>query len=1179
MYRKCTLDIVGNRHNGNVFFVIFCKSMCYKIGTEFAQFILERTGTEVLMFKKVLLCAITVFFSLQYIVGAVPIYIENVPTISKEIFIPESYGVIERSSFDKYLSTRFVILLKDAHCNYDAQHNIARILEVLVRDYKVDIVAIEGAVGFLDYTRFEKLENEIAREKMASDFVKKGILTGAEYLKIAKDGKITFSIYGIEDEKLYMDNFVAFRETIEHLGETLIFIDEVNRIVKSLKLRIYPEGLLAFDNKSTEYYENIMSLTDWVKNLKEESDRIGILMKDYPNILLTLDSVALEKGIDFKKVEIERAEAINSLEKILAEEDLKGMVQKSFLFRLGRIASKDYYVYLEKILNSGGLNPNERFPNLTRYIELVKLQSWINSNMLFEEVTRLEECIKKDMFQNNIQRQLNDISKKARILKGLFNLTLTREDIEYYRNHRAEFMPANLLNFINIQAPIRDIPVSILLNNQGFLDKVNNVINDGEKFYNIAVERDTSLVENTLRVMEEKKKSSAVMVIGGFHTDGIIDLFEAKGIGYVVISPKIVKAEKEGIYLSLMMDKRIQKTSLLAFLKLLADGDNVARLIVPLGAEGWRKELLQMAMSIYNKYLGLEAIEEKAKIPVPFVISKGPDGKIIVERNSDYTDTETPDMMLEWFRRGLEEVVNEMGPELKGFVTQPENLEKYLGRAAVVEYRLRAGYTVSEGILRRATKEFIEFYLGLCKLYEDSGWLGVQRYLGTRWKEFLPESIKVLEFGEGYVSPGLRDELISKMEDRAVTIGIDKDIVNGIINYLFTMPAYGIDEKGEFYQALFFSSYMRLIKDIFELEKDEILLKLMDRLQSYRFLQVYLSKIFGVTNAEPILEGDNIKDVLESDKGKRVELLARYLSGEEFPGQNENLEKFVRRKLPEWKDTQWIKVASGVTKINEGEIADPLKRDVYITALSRVNIKDILDASDRFGKGKENFENGLSTADEILAKLKNRTFIHDVSMYLGDVKEIEPGKYEYSDLGTIGVGLLRAIQLSKENDQYFLYETEAQKEAMKAYLTRYGIMVEDRQFKKLSEYKDINREGRIIVAMLSDGLKEKVGAIKGDRLLIGNQEGTDLMLMNRLALVIAEPLDIEKERDRIETEIKDLFWRYYSGTVGEDGIMGFLENISIEKGILRIILPRITPFVREYYNILREARETISRAA
>lgn len=1103
------------------------------------------------MFRKVLIYVITVFFFLQYIGGAVPIYIEGTPSIEKEIFIPESYGVIERSSFDKYPSSRLVVLLKDAHCNYDAQHNIARILEVLVRDYKVDLVAVEGAVGFLDYTRLEKLENEIAREKMADTFVKKGILSGPEYLKITKDGRLLFNIYGIEDEKLYIENFIAFRQTIDHMEETFAYINELDRVVKSLKKKIYLPGLLEFDNKATQYYENAISLTDWVKELKAYGDKLGMTLKEYPNILITLDSIELEDRIDFKKVELERASAIGELEKVLSQEELKEMVTKSLQFRLGKIFSKDYYKYLEELL---GVDAETKYPNLSRYIQLVKLQSWINNDALFGEIERLENVIKETMFRNDVQRQLDDISKKARILNGLFKLTLTRKDIDYYKAHKEEFLPSNMLSFINIQAPSHNIPVSMLLTDDHFLNKVTSVIMNGEKFYDIAIQRDENLVENTLRVMEEKQKSNAVMVIGGFHTDGVVNLFEEKGVGYVVISPKIVKAEKEGLYISLMMDKRItlaQKTSSLAFPKLLADGPDNNRLIIKLGVSDWHLDLIDSALKLYKKFRGRGKAVEGLETPsLPFRIKIGEDGVIAVERNPDYTDPEIPDQMLEWFRLGLEEVLN-ANPTLKEFITKENNLEKYLDRTAFLEYKFRTAGARQEGILRRATLGFIAFYLGLCKAYSERGFLSLPEDIR---EGFLPESIRRLEFGEGVSAPGFKSELISELKKKGI---VDEGVVEGIVNYLFTMPAYGYDEETkEFYQTLYFSSYVKLVKDVFGVAKDERLKGLFDRLQAYRFLQIYLGKMYK--------------------KPEDVERLARYLSGEDFSeDESGDLKNLLNRKIPEWREMDWVKVAGGVSVINESSIKDPLKRDVYVAVLARANVKGGLDVIDKYMQEKMVFEEKLPTYDEAIAKLKNRTFTHEISMYLGDVREVSRGRYEYNDLGSANLDLIRAIQRSKDNSQYFIYKTNAEKEAMKAYLALHEIKVEDKQFITKEEYKALDRTGRIIVTLLKE--EGTVEGVEGDRILIGNPEGTDLMLMNRLALVIAEPNDLEKEKERVQNTIRPLLTKYYRGTIGQDEIDKLVEGMT--KDLFKITLPPITPFVKEYYNMLMQAREVIAKAA
>lgn len=1149
------------------------------------------------MFRKVLLCAIAVFFSLQYIVGAGPIYIDNAPIIGKEIFIPESYGIIERSSFDKYLSTRFVILLKDAHCNYDAQHNIARILEVLVRDYKIDLVAIEGAVGLLDFTRFGKLENEFAKEKMADSLIKKGVLAGPEYLSIVKHGKLSFNVYGIEDENLYIENFVTLRQTINYLEETNLFINELNRIVKNLKDRIYTKKLLEFDNKSTKYYENVISLTDWVKELSNEAERHKITLKGYPNIILTLDAINLEDMINFKKVEIERSSALEDIEKVLSREDLKEMVSKSLQFRLGKIASKDYYQYLERLLGQTNVDFKDKFPNLIKYIELVKLQTWINNNALFGEISDLENTLKENMFQNNIQRQLNDISKKTRILNGLFKLTLTREDLEYYRSQMAEFSPSSLLSFINIQAPVHNVPISILLSDQGFLEKVSGVIENGEKFYNIALERDVKLVENTLKIMEKERRSSAIMVIGGFHTDGVVKVFEEKGVGYVIISPKILKAEKEGLYISLMMDKGIQiaqRESSLSLPHPLAGGEkNEVFIDEGLNARDWRVGLLKLAFDIYNMFLekkvGVEKVEE-----LPFIININTDGTVSVDRNPGFSDSEIPDMILEWFRVGLEEVLSKKeNSDLRDFISESEIAKKYLVKSIVKEYRLRTAHSINEGLLRRATINFIQFYLDLCRLYETKGMIGIQEELGPRTEAFLPETIEDMESAKGYKLPGFKEELVKKLHEK----GLSEEIARGIVNYIFTMNAYGvIDETGEFYETVFFNSYMQLIEDIFSAGQDTEFQRLLDRLRAYRFLQIYMAKVFEVDKPQ-MVKAEEIGDVVnamgERKKDKRdvpkfVEILAQYLSGERFEGKEGDLKKFSAQKLKieERAEDWWIKVVRGVRLLNEESIKDPLKRAVYVTTVTGISAKDELEAFNSYMASIKDFKKRLNdTLRENTPSLEKavrgskRTIVRDVSLYIRGVKEIEKGRtYTYQNVGAPGIGALMAEGLAPNVTQLFLYRTEEEKEAMKLYLSQNGITVSDRQFIQLNNYSNMPRTD-VNVVILSAGTANSIQQLQKDRWIVGNidkagNEYNDLMLMDTLAYAVAEQEVIREE------ELKKIFEKILSEYYRDAEEKSDLEEILFYKdGILTIKLPPITPFVKEYYNAFQMARETISRAA
>lgn len=165
------------------------------------------------------------------------------------IFIPEQYGTIEQSidhvpqTIDTSKSPS-VILVKDTHCNYEAQTNISKILEILIRDYKIDLICVEGAEGLVDTSIFSSYPDQKTREDVTNKYLKKGYLTASEALSIAKAKSLPFTIYGVEDTKLYLENFKEFRNTIGNLGETKRYIELVSNLISNLKQKYITQNYL-----------------------------------------------------------------------------------------------------------------------------------------------------------------------------------------------------------------------------------------------------------------------------------------------------------------------------------------------------------------------------------------------------------------------------------------------------------------------------------------------------------------------------------------------------------------------------------------------------------------------------------------------------------------------------------------------------------------------------------------------------------------------------------------------------------------------------------------------------------------------------------------------------------------------------------------------------------------------
>jgi hypothetical protein len=66
-----------------------------------------------------------------------------------------------------------------------------------------------------------------------------------------------------------------------------------------------------------------------------------------------------------------------------------------------------------------------------------------------------------------------------------------------------------------------------------------------------------------LKAMEDLDVRVSIMITGGYHTEGVRDVFRKRGIAYVILCPKITQDQADNPYLDVM---RHQKSSLEEFL-------------------------------------------------------------------------------------------------------------------------------------------------------------------------------------------------------------------------------------------------------------------------------------------------------------------------------------------------------------------------------------------------------------------------------------------------------------------------------------------------------------------------------------------------------------------------------------------------------------------------------------
>ncbi|NTU50430.1 MAG: hypothetical protein HGA87_06090, partial [Desulfobulbaceae bacterium] len=106
-----------------------------------------------------------------------------------------------------------------------------------------------------------------------------------------------------------------------------------------------------------------------------------------------------------------------------------------------------------------------------------------------------------------------------------------------------------------------------------------------EKFYQLADTRSRHFAGNLLKKMDEKHESLAVVITGGFHTNGMLEELRKKDIGYVSVKPRLTQQDAANPYFSLLqgrllpLEKLLAKNQTLLAPRVLTESENYAPLV------------------------------------------------------------------------------------------------------------------------------------------------------------------------------------------------------------------------------------------------------------------------------------------------------------------------------------------------------------------------------------------------------------------------------------------------------------------------------------------------------------------------------------------------------------------------------------------------------------------------
>jgi len=479
---------------------------------------------------------------------------ETSPTDVDSIEIPEDIGLV-KDSF-KGTSDKLIVHIQDAHCNYEAQNNIVKILELLMEKKDLSLVAVEGSAGTIDTSLFTTFPDEEIRREVADYFMKKGKISGAEFLAI--NTKKPVVLFGVENKEYYLENLKAYTSTLSSQTTVKKACAEIRAYLNKLKGYIYSKELKAFDRKIRDYEKNKIKFVEFCIYIKEKAQKRGLDLSKYENFSYLIGALDIEKGIDFDKIDKERSNVINELEKKLSQDELSDLFVKSISYKVKKVTASEYYTYLRGLAEKSKIKLSKA-ANFNTYVDYLVTYAKIDNPILFQELKALEDDIKETLYTNNDQRRLNKLSKHIKLVEEILEISLSKEDAYYLMENDEKFKSSEFTTFIERQASKYALAYSPNPN----VTKIDEVLPSLQKFYQVAEKRDDALIENTLKKIEEEGAKISALVSGGYHTEGLTKKFKEKGISYVVISPRITKLDAESPYLKILAGEEVPFEELL----------------------------------------------------------------------------------------------------------------------------------------------------------------------------------------------------------------------------------------------------------------------------------------------------------------------------------------------------------------------------------------------------------------------------------------------------------------------------------------------------------------------------------------------------------------------------------------------------------------------------------------
>jgi len=433
---------------------------------------------------------------------------------------------------------KVIIHIQDVHLNQEAQGNIGKTIEKLIENHQVDLVALEGAFGPLDFTAFRRFPNKTIVRQTADYLLQENKISGAVHAAFSS-GEDAPLFTGVDSEEHYHANVEALVKSTAQKEFFKKRLTDLEITLAKKKALIFSLPLAAFDQEIQAYRAGHLSFGKYVRILVRQSSHTP------PNAKNFIDALQLESSLDFAQVEKERSRILSQLLLKLKLEERKALVEETLFLRTGNLGNPEFYTFFQNLLTRHGIQLAS-FPAMNSYLRYLHLSERLDPEIMLQETARMEKDGYGSLAKTKEERALVDEGRGLYLTGKLVAFSLTPDEWEEYE----KTVPSSW--FI---VPGEN---SFDSRNQELRTRNAFPLSSFESFYREAEARDQSMTENLLRIMADHHASTVILVTGGFHTRGINSRLERAGMTTISFTPKItnIHSEMGTLYLNAFMQEK-----------------------------------------------------------------------------------------------------------------------------------------------------------------------------------------------------------------------------------------------------------------------------------------------------------------------------------------------------------------------------------------------------------------------------------------------------------------------------------------------------------------------------------------------------------------------------------------------------------------------------------------------